>query len=121
MTIELRQWSSCKEMVFVCVIWSFDDMGLGEQVILSDKGNRETDLRKGNSSGISSFQSGQIAVLIDELYHNLCDRPQPTEKIPQRITNVKEELRQPIQEPDNRLHLYSKGVSPNFRLKAVEK
>ena len=85
------------------------------------KGNRETDLRKGNSSGISSFQSGQIAVLIDELYHNLCDRPQPPEKIPQRITNVKEELRQPIQEPDNRLHLYSKGVSPNFRLKAVEK
>ena len=37
MTIELRQWLSCKEMVFVCVIWSFDDMGLGEQVILSDK------------------------------------------------------------------------------------
>ena len=30
-------------MVFVCVIWSFDDMGLGEQVILSDKGNRETE------------------------------------------------------------------------------
>ena len=26
-------------MVFVCVIWSFDDMGLGEQVILSDKGS----------------------------------------------------------------------------------
>ena len=24
-------------LVFVCVIWSFDDMGLGEQVILSDK------------------------------------------------------------------------------------
>ena len=24
-------------MVFVCVIWSFDDMGLGKQVILSDK------------------------------------------------------------------------------------
>ena len=85
------------------------------------KGNRETDLRKENSSGIPSFQSGQIAVLIDELYHNLGDRPQPTEKIPQRITNVKEELRQHIQEPDNRLHLYSKGVSPNFRLKAVEK
>ena len=42
MTIELRQWSSCKEMVFVCVIWSFDDMGLGKQVILSDKVNRET-------------------------------------------------------------------------------
>ena len=30
-------------MVFVCVIWSFDDMGLREQVILSDKGNRETE------------------------------------------------------------------------------
>ena len=29
-------------MVFVCVIWSFDDMGLGKQVILSDKVNRET-------------------------------------------------------------------------------
>ena len=24
-------------MVFVCTIWSFDDMALGEQVILSDK------------------------------------------------------------------------------------
>jgi hypothetical protein len=30
-------------MVFVCVIWSFDDMGLREQVILSDKRNRETE------------------------------------------------------------------------------
>lgn len=37
----LRQWSSCKNMVFVCVIWSFDDMGLGEQVVLSDKKARE--------------------------------------------------------------------------------
>ena len=37
MKMNLRQWSFCKEMVFVCVIWSFDDMGLGEQVILSDK------------------------------------------------------------------------------------
>ena len=34
--LSFTQWSSCKEMVFVCVIWSFDDMGLGEQVILSD-------------------------------------------------------------------------------------
>ena len=41
--LSFTQWSSCKEMVFVCVIWSFDDMGLGEQVILSDKGNRETE------------------------------------------------------------------------------
>ena len=43
MKMNLRRWLSCKEMVFVCVIWSFDDMGLGEQVILSDKGNRETE------------------------------------------------------------------------------
>ena len=41
MKMNLRQWSSCKEMVFVCVIWSFDDMGLGEQVILSDKKKEE--------------------------------------------------------------------------------
>ena len=41
--IELRRWLSCKGMVFVCVIWSFDDMGLREQVILSDKRNRETE------------------------------------------------------------------------------
>ena len=41
MKMNLRRWLSCKEMDFVCVIWSFDDMGLGEQVILSDKGNRE--------------------------------------------------------------------------------
>ena len=41
MKMNLRRWLSCKGMGFVCVIWSFDDMGLGEQVILSDKGNRE--------------------------------------------------------------------------------
>ena len=35
--MNLRRWLSCKGMVFVCVIWSFDDMGLGKQVILSDK------------------------------------------------------------------------------------
>ena len=40
MKMNLRLWLSCKEMVFVCVIWSFDEMGLREQVILSDKGNR---------------------------------------------------------------------------------
>lgn len=33
----IKLWLSCKDMVFVCVIWSFDDMGLGEQVILFDK------------------------------------------------------------------------------------
>lgn len=43
MKMNLRLWLSCKEMVFVCVIWSFDEMGLREQVILSDKGNRETE------------------------------------------------------------------------------
>ena len=37
MKMNLRRWLSCKGMVFVCVIWSFDDMGLGKQVILSDK------------------------------------------------------------------------------------
>ena len=41
MKMNLRLWLSCKEMVFVCVIWSFDDMGLGEQVILSDKKIKE--------------------------------------------------------------------------------
>lgn len=42
MTIELVYISFIQCMVFVCVIWSFDDMGLGKQVILSDKVNRET-------------------------------------------------------------------------------
>ena len=37
----LRQWSSCENMAFVCVIWSFDDMELGKQVILSDKKARD--------------------------------------------------------------------------------
>ena len=32
-------------MVFVCVIWSFDDMGLGEQVILSDKESKEVTMK----------------------------------------------------------------------------
>ena len=41
MKMNLRRWLSCKGMVFVCVIWSFDEIGLREQVILSDKGNRE--------------------------------------------------------------------------------
>ena len=30
-------------IVFECVIWSFDDIGLEKQVILSDKGNREAE------------------------------------------------------------------------------
>ena len=36
--LTLSLWSSCR-----IPLWSFDDMGLGEQVILSDKGNRETE------------------------------------------------------------------------------
>ena len=51
MKMNLRLWLSCKEMAFVCVIWSFDDMGLGEQVILSDKGNRETEQIINNRDG----------------------------------------------------------------------
>ena len=46
MKMNLRQWSSCKEMVFVCVIWSFDDMGLGKQVILSDKKSKGGQLQE---------------------------------------------------------------------------
>ena len=56
-------------MVFVCVIWSFDEMGLREQVILSDKGNRETEQimlfisKTFGTSGenvIGSFQLSQL-------------------------------------------------------------
>ena len=46
MKMNLRQWLSCKEMVFVCVIWSFDDMGLGKQVILSDKKSKGGQLQE---------------------------------------------------------------------------
>ena len=38
----LKDFRESGDMVFACVIWSFDDMGLGKQVILSDKVNRET-------------------------------------------------------------------------------
>ena len=31
MKMNLRRWLSCKGMVFVCVTWSFDDMGLRER------------------------------------------------------------------------------------------
>ena len=46
MKMNLRLWLSCKEMVFVCVIWSFDDMGLGKQVILSDKKSKGGQLQE---------------------------------------------------------------------------
>ena len=55
MKMNLRQWSSCKEMVFVCVIWSFDDMGLGEQVILSDKESKGDQLWKVNHKLVKNF------------------------------------------------------------------
>ena len=52
-------------MVVVCVIWSFDDMGLGEQVILSDKeskgGLQYTEITRSNVEhlvhGINNPQS----------------------------------------------------------------
>ena len=46
MKMNLRRWLSCKGMVFVCVIWSFDDMGLGKQVILSDKKSKGGQLQE---------------------------------------------------------------------------
>ena len=46
MKMNLRLWLSCKEMVFVCVIWSFDDMGLGKHVILSDKKSKGGQLQE---------------------------------------------------------------------------
>ncbi len=30
MKMNLKLWLSCKGMVFVCAIWSFDEMRLGE-------------------------------------------------------------------------------------------
>ena len=56
MKMNLRQWLSCKEMVFVCVIWSFDDMGLGEQVILSDKESKGGYDHTGNGVSWSQFE-----------------------------------------------------------------
>ena len=41
MKMNLRQWSSCKEMVFVCVIWSFDDMDVGDSYLsIKNRGNK---------------------------------------------------------------------------------
>ena len=60
MKMNLRQWSSCKEMVFVCVIWSFDDMGLGEQVILSDKESKGGYYEYYNKDGVPFLSKEQV-------------------------------------------------------------
>ena len=57
MKMNLRRWLSCKGMVFVCVIWSFDDMGLREQVILSDK----------ESKGVKNDMNSELKELPDYL------------------------------------------------------
>ena len=63
MKMNLRQWSSCKEMVFVCVIWSFDDMGLGEQVILSDKESKGVNMGLGVENSVKSGWESDLSVL----------------------------------------------------------
>ena len=63
MKMNLRQWSSCKEMVFVCVIWSFDDMGLGEQVILSDKESKGVNMGLGVENSVKSGRESDLSVL----------------------------------------------------------
>ena len=37
--LTLNLWLSCKNRVFLCATWSFDEFELGERVISSDKGN----------------------------------------------------------------------------------
>ena len=67
----LRQWSSCKEMVFVCVIWSFDDMGLGEQVILSDKESKGATMNECREV-TEKYRTGRSAYLrIGQLFMRL--------------------------------------------------
>ena len=63
MKMNLRQWSSCKEMVFVCVIWSFDDMGLGEQVILSDKESKGVNMGLGVENSVKSGRESDLSGL----------------------------------------------------------
>ena len=63
MKMNLRRWLSCKEMVFVCVIWSFDDMGLGEQVILSDKESKGVNMGLGVENSVKSGRESDLSVL----------------------------------------------------------
>ena len=63
MKMNLRLWLSCKEMVFVCVIWSFDDMGLGEQVILSDKESKGVNMGLGVENSVKSGRESDLSGL----------------------------------------------------------
>ena len=63
MKMNLRQWLSCKGMVFVCVIWSFDDMGLGEQVILYDKESKGVNMGLGVENSVKSGRESDLSVL----------------------------------------------------------
>mgnify|MGYP004482377959 CR=1 FL=1 len=63
-------------MVFVCVIWSFDDMGLGEQVILSDKES------KGDAMNVNFFpfsNSLQILGRRQSLANIMCNQQSVTQ------------------------------------------
>ena len=92
MKMNLRQWSSCKEMVFVCVIWSFDDMGLGEQVILSDKGNRETEQIINNRDGRMFYvKDNGLCFFISEIIWNIrskCNRQFSVVSVEQQFCSV---------------------------------
>ena len=65
-------------LVFVCVIWSFDEMGLREQVILSDKGNRETEQIINNRDGRMFYvKDNGLCFFISEIIWNIwgkCNR-----------------------------------------------
>ena len=63
MKMNLRRWLSCKGMVFACVIWSFDDMGLGEQVILSDKESKGVNMGLGVENSVKSGRESDLSVL----------------------------------------------------------
>ena len=63
MKMNLRRWLFCKGMVFVCVIWSFDDMGLGEQVILSDKESKGVNMGLGVENSVKSGRESDLSVL----------------------------------------------------------
>ena len=63
MKMNLRRWLSCKGMVFACEIWSFDDMGLGEQVILSDKESKGVNMGLGVENSVKSGRESDLSVL----------------------------------------------------------
>ena len=63
MKMNLRRCLSCKGMVFACEIWSFDDMGLGEQVILSDKESKGVNMGLGVENSVKSGRESDLSVL----------------------------------------------------------